>query len=80
MTQVLLLQMPNGAEWLIVVFIILAALFWLKTLVELIGNRSLDTSSKIAWLIVVLFLGFIGAVIYLFFGKKTKHVTSGFSN
>jgi hypothetical protein len=44
--------------------------FWIWMLVDAITNKGLGDGEKIAWVLVILFLHFIGALIYLFFGRR----------
>ncbi len=43
--------------------------FWLWMLVHAITNKGLGDGEKIAWLLVVIFLPFIGSIIYFFVGR-----------
>ena len=43
--------------------------FWLWMLVHAITNKGLSDGEKIAWVLVVLLLPFIGSVIYFFIGR-----------
>lgn len=55
---------------LIVVPISLAMLaFWIWMLIHAIQNKGLSEGEKIAWVIVLVFVHFLGAVIYFFVGR-----------
>ena len=55
---------------LIVVPISLAMLaFWIWMLVHAIQNKGLSEGERIAWVIVLVFVHFLGAVIYFFVGR-----------
>ena len=43
--------------------------FWLWMLVHALTNKGLDGTEKIVWVIVVIFLPFIGSLIYFFVGR-----------
>ncbi len=43
--------------------------FWLWMLIHALTNKGLGDGEKIAWVLVVILLPFIGSVIYFFVGK-----------
>jgi hypothetical protein len=47
---------------------LLACVFWIWMLVHAVTNKALGDGEKIAWVLVILFLHFIGAFIYLMIG------------
>ncbi len=49
---------------------ILGFIFWIWMLIDAIRNKSLTDTEKIVWVLVVIFLNFLGAVIYFFVGRK----------
>ncbi len=56
--------------WLVMAAISLACfVFWLWMLVHAITNNGLRDMEKILWVIVVIFLPFIGSLIYFFVGR-----------
>ncbi len=61
---------------LILVFvlpIVLAAFaFWIWMLISAIQNKGLTESEKIAWVLVVALLHFLGALIYFFVGHPKR--------
>ena len=48
---------------------ILGFAFWLWMLVHAIGNKSLSDGERIVWVLVIIFLPFIGSILYFFIGK-----------
>jgi len=56
-------------------FVLLAFVFWLWMLVHAITNRGVGDGEKIAWVLVILFLHFLGALIYFIVGRP-KGMTS----
>jgi len=56
-------------------FVLLAFVFWLWMLVHAITNRGVGEGEKIAWVLVILFLHFLGALIYFIVGRP-KGMTS----
>ena len=51
------------------VFILAAFAFWIWMLIHAITNKGLNDTEKLIWVLVVLFLHFIGALIYFFVGR-----------
>lgn len=70
LNTVLGLSMPGGSEWLIIIVGLLFAFYWIKTLVDIINRSFPESSTKIIWLLVVIFFGIIGAAVYNFWGKE----------
>ena len=48
---------------------LLIFIFWIWMLIHAITNKGLSDGEKIVWVLVVIFLHFIGAIIYFFLGK-----------
>jgi len=48
---------------------LLAMAFWIWMLVHAITNNGLGDGEKIAWVLVILFLHFLGALIYFVVGR-----------
>ena len=51
------------------VIAVAAFAFWIWMLIHAITNKGLTDVEKIVWVLVVLFLHFIGALIYFFVGR-----------
>jgi hypothetical protein len=49
--------------------VVAAFAFWIWMLVHAITNKGIGDGEKIAWVLVILFLHFIGALIYFFIGR-----------
>ena len=43
--------------------------FWVWMLVHAIGNKALSDGEKIVWVLVIIFLPFLGSILYFFIGK-----------
>jgi hypothetical protein len=43
--------------------------FWLWMLIHAITNKGLADGEKIVWVLVIIFLPFIGSIIYFFIGR-----------
>ena len=54
---------------LIVPLTLLATVFWIWMLIHAVTNKGIDTGEKVAWVLVILFTHFIGALIYFFIGR-----------
>jgi hypothetical protein len=48
---------------------IAAFAFWLWMLIHAITNKGLADGEKIVWVLVIIFLPFIGSIIYFFIGR-----------
>ncbi len=58
---------------------IAATVFWIWMLVHAVTNRGLTDVEKVMWVLIILFVHFIGALIYFFVGRpkqKTVPATS----
>ena len=47
-----------------------ATAFWIWMLVHAIQNKGLSDTEKIVWVLVIVFVHFLGAVIYFFAGRS----------
>lgn len=43
--------------------------FWLWMLIHAITNKGLPDTERIVWVLVVIFLPFVGSIIYFFIGR-----------
>lgn len=68
----LLLSMPGGSEWLIILLMLGILYFWIKTLVEIANTQFPDSTTKIVWALIVLFTGIFGALIYILVGRPRR--------
>jgi hypothetical protein len=55
------------------VITILVFAFWIWMLLHAITNKGLNDTEKILWVLVVIFLHFLGAIIYFFLGRPKGH-------
>ena len=61
---------------LIIGGLVLAAfVFWIWMLVHAVTNKGLGDGEKIAWVLVILFTHFIGALIYFLVGRPRGTAT-----
>ena len=72
----LLLSMPGGSEWILILICLAAVLvffgFWIYTIVDIVKSKFQDDTTKIIWLLVVILLGFLGSIIYWIFGRSGR--------
>lgn len=65
-----------GLSLVVLLFCGLVALFlfvfWIWMLISAITNPRIAGGEKIAWVLVIIFLHFIGALIYLLVGKSRR--------
>jgi hypothetical protein len=66
----------GGLELLLLLFLAPVALaafvFWIWMLIHCIRNDSLRDVEKLIWALVILFLHFLGGLLYFFFGRKPR--------
>ena len=76
MISTLLLSMPGGAEWILIIVALTLVLaitgFWIYTIVEISRSKFNDDSSKIVWILVVVLIGILGSIIYWIFGRSNR--------
>jgi uncharacterized RDD family membrane protein YckC len=53
-----------------VVIVVLCFVFWIWMLVDAIKNPNLNSTEKVVWVLVVVFLHVLGALIYFLAGRK----------
>ena len=46
--------------------------FWIWMLIDAISNNGLSGTEKIVWVLVIIFLHFLGALIYFFAGRSNR--------
>lgn len=44
--------------------------FWLWMLIHAITNKGLSDGEKIVWVLVIIFLPFLGSILYFFLGRS----------
>ncbi len=66
MTTVLVISVVTG-------LLILAALaFWLWMLVDCAMNESDEGNIRLIWVLIIIFVHFIGAILYFFFQRRKR--------
>ena len=46
--------------------------FWIWMLIDAIKNPALTSTQKIVWVLVIIFLPFLGPLIYFFAGRSAR--------
>jgi hypothetical protein len=73
---------PGDLGGLLVVLMILAVVipiaiglfvFWIWMLISAVQNKGLTEGEKIAWVVVIVFIHWLGALIYFFVGHPKRH-------
>ena len=54
-----------------------AFVFWIWMLIHAITNKGLNDTEKLIWVLVVLFLHFIGGLVYFFVGRPKASAVPG---
>ncbi len=47
--------------------------FWIWMLISAIQNQGLSDNEKIVWVLVIVFLHWLGALLYFFIGHPKRH-------
>jgi hypothetical protein len=72
----------GGVEFILILAVMLVMLpialaafaFWIWMLISAIQNKGLTDGEKIAWVLVVALLHFLGALIYFFVGHPKRKI------
>lgn len=65
------LALGGGMMIVAIVLGIIALAIWIWALVNAIQNPALDSTMRIVWVLVIVFTGIIGAIVYLLIGRST---------
>jgi len=49
--------------------VLASCIFWIWMLIHAITNKGLTDTEKVMWVVIILFLHFIGGLIYFFVGR-----------
>lgn len=61
-----------GGGIIFLLILAVTSIFWLWMLIDCVGNASINGTEKLVWVLVILFLHFVGALIYFFVGRGSK--------
>ncbi len=72
MVSAFLLQLGTW-EWAIIIFAVIALLLIIPfAIIDTVRSPNLTTMEKILWILFILIAPYLGAVVYLFWGRKQK--------
>ncbi len=54
----------------ILTMVVLSFVFWIWMIIDCAKNNRIAGGEKVAWLLVIIFLHFLGALIYFFAGRR----------
>jgi Phospholipase_D-nuclease N-terminal len=66
------LEIFGGFAAVVFLFVILTSIFWIWMLIDCLTNPRLPSTEKLIWVLVIFFLHFVGALIYLFVGRQQR--------
>lgn len=55
----------------LIFFIALPGILWLWAIIDLVKREFSDNATKIIWALVVIFIPFVGSILYLVVGRST---------
>ena len=73
---------PGAVGGVVVLLMVLAVViplaiatfvFWIWMLISAIQNKGITEGEKIAWVLVMVFVHFLGAILYFFVGHPKRH-------
>lgn len=57
-------------EIILLVFILLPGILWLWAIIDLVKRNFADSTTKIIWALVIIFIPFVGSILYLVVGRS----------
>ena len=70
----------GGFEILLLLFLLplglLSMAFWIWMLVDAARNKGLDQNERVIWIIVIALLHWLGALVYLIFGRPKQNLVA----
>lgn len=55
---------------IVAIVAIIPTILWIWAIVSLVQNKVLESTTKIVWAIVIIFVPFIGSLLYLIVGRR----------
>lgn len=55
-----------------IIFILILPVLWIWALVDILKSEFTNLMNKIIWLLVVIFIPYIGFILYFLIGRKQK--------
>jgi hypothetical protein len=63
----------GGTELLLIfLFLALPGILWLWAIIDVLKSDFKDSINKLIWIIVIAFIPFLGAILYLLIGRSQK--------
>ncbi|MDB4926522.1 PLD nuclease N-terminal domain-containing protein [Mucilaginibacter sp.] len=62
----------NGVELIFIAFALAYPLLSIICLIDIVRSDFKDSVTKLIWALIVLFAPFIGSIVYLIIGRKSK--------
>ena len=63
-------------ELLIILIVVVFGLFWIRMLIEA-ATRETDSSERLIWVLIIVFLQVLGAAIYFFVRRPVRKARLG---
>jgi hypothetical protein len=57
---------------LLLLFVVLAFVFWIWMLVDAIQNKALGDGEKVGWVLAIVFFHFLGSLLYFFIARPRR--------
>ena len=57
---------------LLLMFLLLPALLWIWAIIDLLRSTFPNDTNKLIWALVIIFIPFIGSILYLVVGRNQK--------
>lgn len=66
------MSMPGGSEWILIIMSLCIFILPIVALIDIVKGTFKDPNNKLVWILLVIFLPFIGSILYFTIGKKQK--------
>ncbi len=67
-------EFSSGELWLVVAIALIYPLLVIYCLVDIVRSDFKDSTTKLIWVLIVLFAPFLGSVAYLIIGRQSKTI------
>lgn len=61
-----------GVQELIVLTMLLMAGIWIAAMIDIVRSNFTDSNQKVVWILIVIFVPFIGTILYFTLGRANK--------
>ena len=73
MNSILLFGMPRETAFTTLFFIfVIPSIIWLWALIDVLRSEFTNSTNKVVWILLIFFLPFLGALLYLIIGRGQK--------